>query len=53
MVSAYLESGGGVSDGVELFVDFTPFVATAEKALRDGAASQVRWTIIAIDRFFV
>jgi hypothetical protein len=36
LVSSYLASGGDQSGGIELFIDFTPFVGQAEAALKDA-----------------
>ena len=36
LVSSYLESGGGKGGGIELFIDFTPFIGDAEAALKDA-----------------
>ena len=36
VVEGFLAAGGGTTGGVEAFVDFTPFVAMAETALRDA-----------------
>lgn len=36
LVSAYLDSSGGRGNGLELFVDFTPFIDEAEAVLKDA-----------------
>ncbi len=36
VVEGFLAAGGGTTGGIEGFLDFTPFVAEAEKALREA-----------------
>ena len=36
VVEGFLAAGGGTTRGIEAFVDFTPFVAEAERTLRDA-----------------
>jgi len=36
LIEAYAAAGGGRGDGIEVYVDFTPFVGEAEKALKEA-----------------
>jgi len=36
IVAAYFESGGGKGNGIEMYIDFAPFIGEAEEALKDA-----------------